>query len=157
MIRLSDADWRLIEAAYRSGRETTPEIAERFGVHRTTITARAKKCGWPTRQEIYGDAGDKAGVILRFYRLIEIKLEQMELDMARSEERTAADNERETRALGTLIRNFEKVHGLERELGKDDDKRHGPGPEQHAEAEAIRRELAERLVRLRETEPGDDQ
>lgn len=157
MTRLTDAQWELVESAYRSGRERVSTIAKRFNVNRTTITTRAKKFGWPTREEAYGSMGDKAGVVLRFYHLIDLKLEQMEEDMARSKERSPADNDRETRALGTLIRNFEKVYGLERELGKDDGKQGAAGPESSAETDAIRRELAERLVRLRETEQGDEE
>lgn len=70
--------------------------------------------------------------------------------MANRDDRTPADNERDTRALGTLIRNFEKVFGLERGQGNDDDTATGRGARGHdeqAEAEAIRRELAERLDR----------
>lgn len=75
--------------------------------------------------------------------------------MARSTERTPADHERETRALGTLIRNFEKVFGLEQEGGSQNDKRSPNATETQAEAEAIRRELAERLVRIRKAERRD--
>ena len=107
-------------------------------------------------QEATAAAG-RGEVIRRFYHLIEIKLEQMEVDMARREDRTPADNERDTRALGTLIRNFEKVFGLEREQVSDGDTTGAGGKrerDEQAEAEALRRELAERLVRLRNANHG---
>ena len=78
--------------------------------------------------------------------------------MANREDRTPADNERDTRALGTLIRNFEKAVGLEQGQGNDDETATGRGARGHDEqtdAKAICRELAERLVRLRNTNRKD--
>ena len=161
MPKLSEAVWQGVERDYFRGRETLAVIAERHGTSPGAIHDRRIKLGWPRYRDVTaavaaaGPTIDKAALIARFYSLINLKLEQMEEDMARSTERTPADNERETRALGTLIRNFEKVFGLEQESSGNDDKRNSGEPERPAEAEAIRRELAERLVRLRKTEPED--
>ena len=163
MTVLSDGQWRLLENAYSNTTEPIAVIAGRFGVSAGTVSNRRSKFGWPPRRAgaikespkaAIEAMSDQAAVIARFYRLINLKLEHLEEDMARSEERTPADNERETRALGTLIRNYEKVAGLEQQRG-DDEERGGNGLESQAEAEAIRRELAERLVRLRKAEQGD--
>ena len=163
MTVLSDGQWRLLESAYSHTTETIAVIAERFGVSPGTVSNRRKKYGWPPRragrvkesmEPTVEAVSDQATVIERFYRLINLKLEHLEEDMARSGERTPADNERETRALGTLIRNYEKVAGLEQQRG-DGEARSDNGPECQAEAEVIRRELAERLVRLRKAEQGD--
>ena len=71
---------------------------------------------------------------------------------------TIADHERETRALGQLIRNFEKVSGLE--AGQQDDARTKQREQSDDETEAaaidperLRNELAERILRLREKQP----
>lgn len=176
MTTLSDGDWRRVEKAYRDNTETVDAIAQRFGVAASTIRRRRKLENWPPRAAAQGYPRDdqstpasstqpaqvrqreamvatgRGDVIPRFYHLIEIKLEQMEVDMARREDRTPADNERDTRALGTLIRNFEKVFGLEREQVSDGETTRAGGKrerDEQAEAEALRRELAERLVRLR--------
>ena len=163
MTVLSDGQWRLLENAYSNTTEPIAVIAERFGVSASTVNNRRAKYGWPPRRagaikespHVAADVmSDQAAVVARFYRLINLKLEHLEEDMARSNERTPADNERETRALGTLIRNYEKVAGLEQQRG-DGDERNDNGPERQAEAEAIRRELAERLVRLRKAEQVD--
>lgn len=163
MTVLSDGQWRLIESAYCSTSEPLAVIAERFGICPATINNRRAKFGWPPRRagaiKVRPDItveglSDHEALIARFYRLINLKLEHLEDDMARSNERTPADHDRETRALGTLIRNYEKVAGLEHQRG-DDKRRDKTGPEQHAEAEAMRRELAERLVRLCETDERD--
>jgi transposase-like protein len=165
MTVLSDGQWRLIESAYLNSTETIASISERFGISPATIHSRRIKYGWAPRragaikkaaEPTAAGLSDKAALIARFYRLINLKLEHLEEDMARSNERTPADNERETRALGTLIRNYEKVSGLEQD-GGDDGKQDGNGPEHRAEAEAIRRELAQRLVRLRQAEQGDSE
>ena len=162
---LSDGQWRLIESAYVTSTETLESIATRFGIAPATISNRRSKFGWPPRRAgaIRKEAeptavglSDKAATIARFYRLINLKLEHLEEDMARSNERTPADHDRETRALGTLIRNYEKVSGLE-QGSNDDDKQSASGPERQAEAEAWRRELAERLVRIRRAQPGNEE
>jgi hypothetical protein len=178
MATLSNGDWRRVRAAYVEGRETIEAIASRFGVSASAISRRRKFEGWPPRRNampaqaeciasaqaqpdgIEPHDGETApgDLIQRFYNLIKLKLGHMEEDMANREDRTPADNERDTRALGTLIRNFEKVFGLERGQGNDDDTATGRGARGHdeqAEAEAIRRELAERLVRLRNTNRKD--
>jgi uncharacterized protein YjcR len=171
MVTLSDAQWQQVEQAYLHSDEPLVRIAERFAVAPATINRRRDKMGWTPRRPsspaatgglgvrsgdaVANRAEVKADLVDRFYRLMKLKLEQLEEDMARSSERTPVDNERETRALGTLIRNFEKVFGLEQENGKDDDKQAADRRESHAEAEAIRRELAQRLVRLRDREQSD--
>lgn len=160
MTILSKEEWREVEHAYCRTTEPVAKIAARFGVNTATINDHRKRNGWPPRRPkaVRGADGpvavSHADLMTRFYGLISLKLEQMEEDMARSSERTPADNERETRALGTLIRNFEKVFGLEQETSRDG-KQNGDKPEGHAEAEAIRRELAERLVRMRESKSND--
>jgi hypothetical protein len=163
MTVLSDGLWRVIESAYHNSTETTASISDRFEISPGTIHSRRTKYGWPTlrsaaikkaMEPIATSLSDKAALIARFYRLINLKLEHLEEDMARSNERTPADNERETCALGTLIRNYEKVSGLEQKSG-DDGKQNSTGPEQQAEAEPIRRELAERLVRLDKAEQSN--
>jgi len=159
---LSKEQWLEIKHAYCETSETISAIAERYGVCSGTIQAHRRRHEWPPRHPRMARANggtvpvNKADLVDRFYSLINLKLEQMEEDMARSSERTPADNERETRALGTLIRNFEKVFGLEQESGKDG-KQSDSRPDGNAEAEAMRRELAERLVRLRETKTGDSE
>lgn len=164
MTLLSNDDWHRVEDAYLNSAETVAAIAARFQITVATLNNRRIAKGWrarrPRARKIHdGDAAEKAEIkaslVARFYRLISLKLEQMEADMARSTERTPADHERETRALGTLIRNFEKVFGLEQEGGSQNDKRSPNATESQAEAEAIRRELAERLVRIRKAERRD--
>jgi hypothetical protein len=105
----------------------------------------------------------RRALVRRLYKAIDTKLKQMERrmahDMATAEEpsdTTAADHERDTRAIGALIANLSRVTEIEADL-----ERH-PGAAspalsqggQHAErqladeAERFRRDVAARLARL---------
>lgn len=86
-------------------------------------------------------------LIGRLYRAISLKLEHMEKRMASGDARSAQDEERESRALATLINNFEKVTEAVAELDKERDApRSARGAD--TDAERMRREIAERLERL---------
>ena len=130
---------------------------------RTTLTT-ASKSGHVTEAavNIEGAVGEKARVqrrtalptrgaqralIGRLYRAISMKLEHMEMRMASGEARSAQDEERESRALATLISNFEKVTEAVADLDRDKDAARGAG-RVGADAERMRREIAERLERL---------
>lgn len=105
----------------------------------------------------------RRALVRRLYKAIDTKLKQMERRMAhdmatteRPSDMTAADHERDTRAIGALIANLSRVTEIEADL-----ERH-PGSAspaeqqgaQHAErqladeAERFRQDVAERLARL---------
>ena len=114
MAALSDAEWDALRVAYETGDETVAAIAKRFGVARSTLQRRARGKGW-LRRVTHGSYRIPAedAVVLRLYRTIDRQLAQLEAHMNNNDDVTAADHERATRALGQLIRNFEKVSGLE--------------------------------------------
>lgn len=95
--------------------------------------------------QILPSRASQRAVIGRLYRAISLKLEHMEKRMASGEDRSAQDEERESRALATLITNFEKVTEAVAELNTDGDKQR---TRVGADAERMRREIAERLERL---------
>ncbi|MFA5950567.1 MAG: helix-turn-helix domain-containing protein [Hyphomicrobium sp.] len=87
-------------------------------------------------------------VVGRLYRAISLKLELMERRMANGEERSAQDEERESRALGTMIRNFEKVTEAVSDFDQTRERSASDAPADRADAERMRREIAQRLERL---------
>ena len=92
----------------------------------------------------------------RMVAAISLKLEQLERQMTRSldtdmaDPTTATDHERETRAIGALIDNLEKITEMETGLSPKSAKRGDPTvtTDLAAEAERCRRELADRLSRI---------
>ena len=101
---------------------------------------KTKKSALPTRRT-------QRALIGRLFRAISLKLEHMEKRMASGEARSAQDEERESRALATLINNFEKVTEAVAELDTQREAPRAAGTA-GADAERMRREIAERLERL---------
>ena len=97
--------------------------------------------------------GGKRALVRRLYRAIDTKLRQMEarmrsdLDKPDGGTASAADHERDARAIGTLIKSLERIAELEstaaKSTGASDDARALAD-----EADRLRSELAERLQRL---------
>ena len=118
--------------------------------------------GTPKRREATPAATSlkaRRTLVRRLYKAIDTKLKQMERRMAHdiatdegTSETTAADHERDTRAIGALIANLSRVTEIEADLERL------PGSARPAdqqadrqladEAERFRREVAERLARL---------
>jgi hypothetical protein len=107
---------------------------------RLSAKTSASQTSLPTR-------GAQKQLVGRLYRAISLKLEHMEKRMASGEARSAQDEERESRALATLINNFEKVTEAVTELDRDRDIARSSGAP-GSDAERMRREIAERLERL---------
>jgi hypothetical protein len=168
-MQVDDHTWAAVRRAYADPSVPLGEIAERYGLTAMRIGARAKRENWPGREArtssrrtapaAPGDntkakpsragalptRGAQRALIGRLYRAISLKLEHMEKRMASGKARSAQDEERESRALATLISNFEKVTEAVAELDHDGNARTaGAG----ADAERMRREIAERLERL---------
>lgn len=166
-----DETWVAVRSAYED--DAAPplsEIAARFGLSIQRIVAKARKDAWrarerrgkraasgkqreaapkggsPDRRGALPTRGAQRALIGRLYRAISLKLEHMEKRMASGEARSAQDEERESRALATLINNFEKVTEAVAGLDKDRDAARAAGA--GADAERMRREIAERLERL---------
>jgi type IV secretory pathway VirB10-like protein len=171
-------DWSEIRRLFAAGAPTLARIAERYGVSVQRITRRARKDGWParsvrpsgaTKRPPGKPARDTSSVpvslkarrtlVRRLYKAIDTKLKQMERRMAHdmatddgTSDTTAADHERDTRAIGALIANLSRVTEIEADLERL------PGSAKPAdqqadrqladEAERFRREVAERLARL---------
>lgn len=101
----------------------------------------------------------RRALVRRLYKAIDTKLKQMERRMAHdmatkdgNADTTAADHERDTRAIGTLIANLSRVTEIEADLERlpgSASLTDQQGDRQLAdEAERFRREVAERLARL---------
>ncbi|XSG81213.1 MAG: hypothetical protein ACPW61_08980 [Methyloligella sp. ZOD6] len=162
-------DWAAIEHAYAHDPRKLTEIASDFGVSRQKIQARAKLKDWrragaddaPGFDE--RDAGIEPGelaraeeasgarrtrMVARLFKALEEKMTQLEMRIARGSaaEESAADAEREARALSALAGLYAKLVELdEGECAKGTAKRHS---EAAGDADQFREDLARRLERL---------
>ncbi len=99
----------------------------------------------------WSTADTKADVVKRLYRAILRKLAGIEKRLEQDEPLSAAESERQTRELSTMVRSFEKITGvaadieLQRKPGR---KREKDRDGRASDAERMRQEIAERLERL---------
>jgi hypothetical protein len=171
-------DWSEIRRLFVAGAPPLARIAERHGISVRRITSRARREGWPARSarplgsaksppskptrdatSVPASLRARRALVRRLYKAIDTKLKQMERRMAHdmatddcTSDTTAADHERDSRAIGALIANLSRVTEIEADLERL------PGSAKPAdqqadrqladEAERFRREVAERLARL---------
>jgi transposase-like protein len=148
--------------AYVEGDETVKEIAQRLGSSEGTIRRWARKYGWPRRGHEGRRYRRKAvsvlareNLIARLYSALSRNLTQLERSMADDEAAAGGGNERSTRALGAIARTMEKLKDVE--PGTDPTAAAAPKSGRSAsataeleEAERLRLELADRILKLRE-------
>jgi|GEM_PF-2580556 len=164
MVHWHDPVREAARRAYIEGDETVLEIGQRFGVSQYTIWRWRRTYGWPAR----GHAGRRsrrkparawmrAHLIARLYGALAKNLDLLEKNMTEDEGAPRGD-ERSTRALGAIARTLEKLNDVE--PGTDpaaaaaatapkSRPRSAAAPELE-EAERLRLELAERILKLRE-------
>lgn len=174
----SPRDWAAIRAAYVAAKLPVSTVAAQHAVSASAIYARARREGWPRRKgagapptlrSCKTSAGPavsqtaashappglvgRQGMHSRLFEAVEKQLERLEAKMRQDDALTIADHERETRALGLLIRNYEKMTGLEpgatmaqRGAGDND----GPAASIVDEQDTFRRDVAARILRLRQ-------
>lgn len=158
-----EPDWTLIRQLYEKGEATVAEIAAAHGVTPWAIRKRRTAEGWPVRSPrgkaratgsgaTMGAAGRRA-LIGRLLVVVDRNLKQMEMRMNSDEPGTAADRERETRAIGALTRTIGKLTELEsgstRATAAAPKSRSGSTTDDD-EADRLRLEIAERILRLGE-------
>jgi hypothetical protein len=116
-----------------------------------------------TKRRLPSTPAARRRLLDRLVAAISLKLEQLERQMTQSLDSTdaasttATDHERETRAIGALIDNLEKITEMETGL-RPSDAKHGKAAiatDLADEAERCRRELADRLSRLVEAAAKD--
>jgi hypothetical protein len=157
----SDGTYRAVYAAYMETDDPLTVIARRCRVGRRTIDRWRVRDAWPQRpsesDNSVASAADetdvpnhsrrppsKQVVVRRLWTAIDRALTRLEQAMTSSDPLTPADSERETRAIGTLIRNLAKAAELETHVGQRAAQQSKPAPD----AERLRQDLAERLRRL---------
>lgn len=198
---LDDATWAQVRLAYCTSTLTTDAICEQFGISSPILYKRRRTENWPLRGRNWTPPdtaappaeqnkttpqptprATRAALIIRLYRAIDLKLTQMEKLKTKDEDTSSADHERETRALTSLVRNFERVTELHadpsRQIGKSNARstravlstapahtaadaaapaNAATAAANPADAERLRRDIAQRLERImgKGNPPGD--
>ena len=161
MAGLTQADWQAVRDAFEAGKEPVAAIAQRYGLSRTSLELCAIAQGWcPPALQLESDGPDSKDVARRLYDVIDRKLTHLEARMENDQALSVAEHETETRALGQLIRGYEKVTGLVGQAQRGDAARRGPTAtevtDDDDDPERLRDELARRIRRLFEERPGDE-
>ena len=143
---IDDATWKLVRLDYQANDLSVRLISMRYAVSHSQIYSRAKAEGWPLRghasrhskviatptEQLAADelVAEKSSVrapfrprkarfdlINRLYHAIDLKLSQMEKHMEDPLKKVSSgDHERETRAIGGLVRSLEHVTELNADL-----------------------------------------
>jgi hypothetical protein len=140
-------------------------VGRQLGVSGDTIAKRAHREGWPapagarTAPKLPADtAAVRRRLMHRLYRVMDLKLELMELRMQKQLKQAkkkdgdipATDDEKDMRPLATVMKTIEQAT----ELDPDLDRAAGGGARgsdsqaRASEADAFRREIAERIEKL---------
>jgi transposase-like protein len=151
-------DWAAVAEAYARGDLTVAEICTRYGITQYALYSRLRKQGWPRRRGLRpasssvnapccGSGSAREALISRLYSALEQKMSEFE---ARQSDRaqTAAEHERETRTLNTMVRLFERLGALEEKSRTQNTTAKDDG-DLSADARSLREDLARRLERLR--------
>lgn len=142
------------------------DITKETGVKPTRIGRIARLENWPIRPEhsktvskTKSSVEDAACLLERIQVVIDATVQQMQRRAAGRKISTAQDDERQMRAMAGLIRNLEKVAELKMKtepMGRE------PQPaafravkEAQKNAEALRRDIAQRLARLQRKRDAD--
>lgn len=163
----ASVDWDAARKAYASSDETVAAICSRIGITSARLYAQARREGWPKRRQRSGKdrakckakrgmalaARRRLDLIARLYEATERKLTMLEARIADTPAASAMESEREARALGALVRTFEKLTEFEDRARKsvseiETDAEHDDTTAAAADAERWRKEIAQRLARI---------
>ncbi|MEM6850511.1 MAG: hypothetical protein AAF527_02235 [Pseudomonadota bacterium] len=164
-------DWSEIRRVFETSKKPATEIARAFGVSARTVRGRAARENWRRPGEaLRGAAPSKAATTPRnrapkrsVYDVMETILtqeleaaeERLKEAIAAGEKLDIADRERNSRTLSNLVRTFDKVVEMKREILTNANAKEAPETAaidqdmmESANADDIRREIKRRLDRL---------
>jgi len=158
---LDEATWVEVRYEFESGTLPVRRVASMYGITHAAIYDRAGREGWRLRSERgRRGSGLRRGRGMtrpaetheerhqRFYRIIDRLLEKMESNVINSPDLSPQDQERSAKALSSTLMTVERVTELAGEMLKGGAKAEGDTSDGDAEAQRMRREIAERLERL---------
>lgn len=97
----------------------------------------------------FGSRSHRAALIKRFYEIVDLKLAEVERRLKSDATLTQPEAERETREIGNLIKNFEKLTELTDAHAASSTRRTAAADIGTDDAERLRQDLVQRLERIR--------
>jgi len=107
--------WLRVRADYDQGL-THLVLAEKHGVPLSTLKDRIKKELWPPRKR--SRLVDRPMIITRMFRVLEIQVVDLEMEMAEMARASRRSGEREVVLLGKLAGNLDKLMELDAQAGE---------------------------------------
>ncbi len=145
--------WRDAREKYEDPAQNLQAIAEALGINKFRLVLEAKARGWKLRGARKISGSSTRATIQRFKELLQNRLAQLETQItALGDDVTAANSERDIRAVNTLVRTLEKVLELER---KDRSIRARKSRQRRDFDDAERAELVRRIAGLRGQPHGE--
>jgi hypothetical protein len=105
--------WAQVRVAYEAGELSISEIAAAFGVSRSAILWRAKRDLWRRGNKKTNIATDRQIIIRRLFRMLEMQVMHLEMEMDDMTETESRSGEREIELLGKLAANLDKLVKLD--------------------------------------------
>jgi hypothetical protein len=156
--------WDGIRLRYEAGEEKVEAIAASVGMHRLTLSLKAKALGWKLRTQTSAPRAAAAAsasrtettqeTLRRLKELLQVRIGKLEQELADiGEELDQLGRERQMRSVSTIVRTLDKVLDLER---KDINQRKRARKNFQHFDEAQRVALAEKIERLEAEGPGQN-
>ena len=149
-----DLLWQAARTNYEDPTQDLQGIADTLGITKFRLVIAAKARGWKLRGAKKAASISTRATIQRFKELLQNRLAQLETQInALGDDVSAANSEREIRAVNTLVRTLEKVLELER---KDHSIRARKSRQGRDLNDAERAELVRRIASLRPRQNGNE-
>ena len=153
MPQTAPSAWAAARAAYTAGALTVREIAENYGMGRSTLYKRIREEAWPHPAEAAeqhgssrpaAEQGNQPSYVERLHHLLDKTLIELELSLLSGGLRSTPERERDVRTLASVARLIEKLEAI----GPKSDPA-SEAEQMEADEDRMRAEIADRLARLR--------
>ena len=125
---------------YEGGKGSQVVIAARYGLTLSALKWRIKRDVWKTRYR--SKSVDRPQIIKRMFRVLELQVKDLEMEMARMAQDDKRSGDREVAVLGRLASNLETLMKLDAKTERK------PRARREKEIQLIREKLTRRIENL---------
>lgn len=134
--------WACVRLDHEVGKLTHDELVAKHGVTRSALKYRIKRDLWARRKS--SSAVDRPMIITRMFRVLELQVADLEMEMADMARGSRRSGEKEVALLGKMAGNLDKLMELDREAGEGRRTR-----QRTKDMQDIRNRLIERIEQLK--------